>query len=215
MNKSMIITAATALTTATLFAATAEAGGRHGGHHHRFFFRAPIHTYTPPAREVIVYRARRAKPVVKYEEKAPVVKYADNKGRQYDLASKVWFDGKNQCWSGKQAFVFKGGSWFYGSQPWRQVGGSWQTSAADAPSPVSCEGIAAFAAKVQPAAQQKTAEPTQLNTPAPAKTAEVSPQGSGKSITPVAPAVTTGPKVAECKKYFPSVGEMVAVPCTE
>ncbi|KAB2919204.1 MAG: hypothetical protein F9K29_06195 [Hyphomicrobiaceae bacterium] len=213
MNKSMIAGAAAALASATLLVSAAEAGGRHGGHHHhRFFFRAPITTYTPPAREVIVYR--RAKPVVKYQDKAPVVKYADGKGRQYDLVSKVWFDGKNQCWSGKQPFVFKGGSWFYGSQPWRQVDGAWQTSAADAPSPVSCEGIAAFAAKIQPAAQ-KTAEPAQRKTPAPAKTAEVAPVDAGKSVTPTAPAVTNGPKVAECKKYFPSVGEMVAVPCTE
>jgi hypothetical protein len=200
--KNLIIAAATALTaSSSLLAPAAQAHG-HGGFG-RFFFHSPVVVYSPPIEHT--YRAhRRVRYVNRYVER-PVevlVAYADSQGRQYDLASKVWFDGKSQCWSGKRAFVFKGGSWFYGNTPWRQSGGTWQTAAADAPAPVACTTVAAFAAKIEPVATKEAIAP---------KADNVEPT----KLSNVATTVGTATKSVECKKYFPSVGEMVAVPCSE
>jgi hypothetical protein len=217
MNKTMLA-AATAVIAAAAFVPTAEAGRRGGFGHHHFRFqwtptfeshsdRSERHHYVERERRVI-----RRKPVEKVTP-APVVKYADGKGRQYDKTSQVWFDGKSQCWSGKQAFVFKGGSWFYGSHPWQQANGTWQTSAPDAPAPVACDTVAAFAAKMQAApAEKKTAkaapaEPAAKST----QTAQAPEAAKAPEAKSAKPADTA--KAPECKKYFPSVGEMVSVPC--
>ena len=41
--------------------------------------------------------------------------------RVYDLASKAWCDGNNHCWTGKSAWTFKDGTWFYGSNRWYEA----------------------------------------------------------------------------------------------
>jgi hypothetical protein len=204
MNTKLIIAAASALTASSaLLAPTAQAHG-HGGFG-RFFFRSPPPVvYAAPTERT--YRIhRRIRHVYRYVDKPAdeaIVAYVDSHGRQFDFASKVWFDGTSQCWSGKRAFLFKGGSWFYGNTPWQQSGGTWQTTAADAPAPVACETAAVFATKIQPVAARQ---------PVVLKTDKVEPT----KVSSVTAAVDTTTKIAECKKYFPSVGEMVAVPCSE
>lgn len=225
MKNAVIAIAATATIAAasvSLFAAPAEAKGG-GGHFHHHFRPVFIPSYSPPAEE---YTYRRKVIIIKQSparstaESAPTVKLTDGKGRIYDPASKTWFDGKSQCWSGQQAFAFKGGSWFYGKTPWRQANGTWQTAAEDAPAPVACDGVAAFAAKVQPASEV-TSQP--IRTQGVEKTAKSEP---AKPVIKAAETVKTAenagsakvgesPKQTECKKYFPSVGEMLTVPCGE
>lgn len=238
MNKLTLaaLTAATAICVATPgFVPQAEAGMRIGfGFGHRHVFRP--HFYTPPPR---VYRsddederrirryraARQSKPEV-VKKVVPLVKFADGEGRQFDPASKVWFDGKSQCWSGKEQFTFKNGDWSYGKKEWAESKGSWKVASGDAPELVSCDSVPSFASKAnafatKTAAQSNklekaenadkgtTSQPAPTATPGPAKikTAEGDTAAAQKPITPAAS--------AECKKYFPSVGQMISVPCTE
>ena len=92
------------------------------------------------------------KQVVKYVEKpAPAAKYSDAQGRQFDPTSKVWFDGKSQCWSGDKPFAFKSGSWFYGDARWVETSSGWGVSTGGLPQQVSCDGIKAFSAKIEQA----------------------------------------------------------------
>ena len=96
-NKPLVIVGSAALAAAmTTLVSTAEAGKHHGGgfrfHHHRHVYIAPVYTET--------YRVVR-KPVVQPQQKVAVIRYADGMGRVYDVASKVWHDGQNHCWSGK------------------------------------------------------------------------------------------------------------------
>jgi hypothetical protein len=243
MNRLMLAAAATALcAAATTFTAPAEAGMRFGGggfRFHHFAFRR--HHYTPPAYrysaeeddEVRVRRksvrkpAQAAKP--EPEKKVPLVKFADGTGRQYDPASKVWFDGKSQCYSGTQAFTFKSDTWFYGSSRWALSNGSWQSASNEQPELVSCDSVAKFAAKANATAQSEqtqaagsaqggnAATPVQRTTDKPAnppqgQTAKIK-TAEGEAATQAAkPATQSGP---ECKKYFPSVGQMLTVPCGE
>jgi len=211
-SKSLVIVGSAVLAMTTL-AATAEAGKHHGGgfrfHHHRHVYIAPVYTET--------YRVVR-KPAV--QEKVVVIRYADGSGRVYDLASKVWHDGQNHCWTGKLAWTFKNGSWFYGSYSWSEMDGSWRTSAPEAPKSVACETVPAFAGKIVPTVGQANgqkefaAEPKaapQTLAP-PVKTAEKAPAEESAQLSP--PADGNAVRASECKKYFPSVGEMLPVPCT-
>jgi hypothetical protein len=203
MTRKLIIAAASALTASSALLAPAAQAHGHGGFGH-VFFRAPAVVYAAPFERHYRFH-RHVRHVYRHVERpveVAIVTYSDGQGRQFDLASKVWFDGKSQCWSGKQAFAFKGGSWFYGNTPWQPAGGTWQTTAADAPSPVACDTVDAFAAKLRPVAAKQPVVP---------KVDKVEPTKVG-SLTS---AVDTKIKTAECKKYFPSVGEMVAVPCSE
>ena len=221
MNKKLTLAlAATAIaaTSSTFITTTAEAGGRGG---HRFHFRLhqfhqQQHAYR--SEESYVVRRKRkvvVKQVVKYVEKpapAPTVKYSDAQGRQFDSTSKVWFDGKGQCWSGDKAFAFKSGSWFYGDARWVETSSGWGVSTGGLPQQVSCDGIKAFSAKIE----QANAKPAKTVAEPKVEQAELKTEPVQK---PVARVVTSNPdtpaKASECKKYFPSVGEMVSVPCTE
>ena len=227
MNK-LILAAAAAATVfgagSTAFAPEAEAGMRIGFGFRHHVFRPHFHTpptfYRAPDEDEVRIKRRIARSKPQPEKKAvPLVKFADGTGRQFDPASKVWFDGKSQCFSGKQQFTFKNDSWFYGTSKWTESNGIWKTNSAEAPELVSCESVPSFAAKAN-AFTSKTAnrgesskgaaeQPVKTPAAAPApkiKTAE----GTGSSeIAKAAPAQT------ECKKYFPSIGQMLVVPCGE
>jgi hypothetical protein len=232
MNK-LILTLATAATVlgagSTVFAPAAEAGMRigFGFRHHSPLFRP--HFYTPPTyyrdtdEDKLYIRRRKAlrsKPQPeKYVEKkaVPLVKFADGIGRQFDPASKVWFDGRSQCFSGKQQFTFKNDSWFYGSSKWTEINGIWKTNSAEGPELVSCESVSSFAAKAN-AFTAKTANQgdgakgvaDQPKTPPAAVPKIKTAEGSGTTETAKA-----APAQTECKKYFPSIGQMLVVPCGE
>ena len=134
--------------------------------------------------------------------------------------SKVWYDGQNHCWTGKLAWTFKNGSWFYGSYRWSEIDGTWRTSAPEAPTSVDCETVPAFAGKICPqssqangqkefAAEAERRRPKTLATAredrrkaAAEESAQLAPPADGNAV-----------RASECKKYFPSVGEMLPVPC--
>jgi hypothetical protein len=229
MNKIMMIVASAVVATAAAWAPAAQAkGGGHGGgmkfsggmkfgggmkfssgpkhhhhHHHRVFRRDII---VAPSYKAEERRAKRVKPVIVPADKGPVVRYADGKGRVYDLGSKVWCDGNKHCWTGKFAWTFRDGTWFYGTSRWHEVDGVWKTAAVEAPSVVDCETVPAFATLKPTTGQQVTRKETGNEggqAAAPIKTVETSPVSPGAA----------GAKPTDCKKYFPSVGRMVSVPC--
>jgi hypothetical protein len=180
-------------------------GGHHHHHHHHRRWHRPI-VVTP------VYVERRVvkpAPMIRQAPVAavPTVRYADGLGRVYDAASGVWHDGQNNCWAGKSPWTFKSGSWFYGSARWYPSNGTWLTNAAEAPSPIDCKSSPAFAAKAAGlkelggyADQGEPADPGR----APIAAAKVEPAGPQ----------TTNASSGTCKKYFPNLGEMLPVPCT-
>ncbi|MFM9846472.1 MAG: hypothetical protein ACKVP3_04850 [Hyphomicrobiaceae bacterium] len=172
---------------------------------------------------------KKAVPLVKTEKVArvvPLVKFADGEGRQFDPASLVWFDGKSQCWSGTKQFTFKDGDWFYGKKEWAESKGSWKVASGDAPEFVSCESVPSFAAKANAVATKTATQTGKI------EKAENADKGATSQPPPVTPNPTkiktaesdtsaiaqkpvTTPASAECKKYFPSVGQMISVPCAE
>ena len=167
-------------------------------HHRRHVYRAPVYTEK--------YRAPRAAPVV---ASAPV--FADGRGREYDPTTRVWFDGKNACWTGSQKWTFKRGAWFFGSNRWYEAGGVWQTNVDGEPVPVDCKASPLFAAKIESGSGQKsTAKRGNEHSEArgTGNTAR-----SGESPEKDGPAKDS-PHARECKKYFPTVGASVSVPCT-
>jgi hypothetical protein len=217
----------------------AEAGMRLGfGFGHRHVFRP--HFYTPPPRvyrsedederRIRRYRAARQSKPEKAEKVVrkivPLVKFADGEGRQFDPASKIWFDGNSQCWSGKEQFTFKNGDWSYGKKEWAQSNGTWKVSSGESPELVSCQSVPSFAATANTFATKTAAQSGKLEkaenadkgassqptpaTPAPAKIKTAESDASAVAQKPV-----TTPASAECKKYFPSVGQMISVPCAE
>ena len=220
MNKKLTLAlAATAIAaTSSTFVSTAEAGGGH-----RFHFR--LHQFALQQRayrseeDYVVRRKKRkviVKQVVKYVEKpAPAAKYSDALGRQFDPASKVWFDGKGQCWSGDKPFALKSGSWFYGDARWVETTSGWGVSNGNLPQQVSCDGIKAFSTKIE----QAEAKPAKTVVEPKVEKVEQAELKTEPVQKPVARVATSNPdtpaKASECKKYFPSVGEMVSVPCTE
>lgn len=115
--------------------------------HHRHHHHRPVIVPRP----VVVQPA--PQPIA--QQPAAVVRNADDQGRTYDLASKTWFDGRDRCWSGAQAWTFQGGSWFYGPATWYENSGQWMTNAANPPSQVDCATIPVFAARM--AKNDKTA----------------------------------------------------------
>jgi hypothetical protein len=223
MNKHFTLAlAATAIVAAssTFITTTAEAGGRGG---HRFHFRLhQFHMQQRAYRSEEDYVVRRRKPkvivkqVVKYVEKpAPAAKYSDAQGRQFDPTSKVWFDGKSQCWSGDKSFSFKSGSWFYGDARWVETTSGWGVSTGGLPQQVSCDGIKAFSSKIEQAESKPAKTVTEPKTEK-VEQAELKSEPVQKPVARVVTSNTDTPaKSSECKKYFPSVGEMVSVPCTE
>jgi hypothetical protein len=177
--------------------------------HFRVFRRDSIVSSSYKTEEL---RAKLIKPVVLPTDKGPILKYVDGKGRVYDLASKVWCDGNNHCWTGKLAWTFKDGAWFYGTSRWYEVNDIWKTDATEAPTVVDCETIPVFAT-LKPTTEQAVARKEIDNegsqskdataAAAPIKTVDTTPAQQGAA----------GAKATDCKKYFPSVGGMVSVPC--
>ena len=157
----------------------------------------------------------------------PMVKFADGEGRQFDPSSKVWFDGKSQCWSGQEQFTFKNDDWSYGKKEWTESNGSWKVASGDAPELVSCESVPSFSAKANAFATKTATQTSKIEkadnadkgatsqpapvTPSPAKIKTAEGDASAIAQKPV----TTPAASAECKKYFPSVGQMISVPCAE
>jgi hypothetical protein len=156
----------------------------------------------------------------------PLVKFADGEGRQFDPASQVWFDGESQCWSGTKQFTFKDGDWFYGKKEWAEANGSWKAVSGESPELVSCESVSSFAAKANAFAAKSAAQKGKLekaenadkgatSQPTPATPAPVKIKTAESDASAVAHKPVTTPASAECKKYFPSVGQMITVPCAE
>ncbi len=178
--------------------------GNHHHHHHRRHFR-PI--YVAPVVTERVYSQRRTTTGV--TPKPALVRFADGKGRIYDPASGVWFDGKSSCWAGKAQWTFKTGAWFYGSYRWYEAGGLWQTDAPESPAAVDCATVPVFAAKLQPASDSKGGRKEMVeNADQPERAIE-----APKVKTAQKGAAEKPEKAAECKKYFPSVGVTLPVPC--
>jgi hypothetical protein len=156
---------------------------------------------------------------------APLVKFADGEGRQFDPASMVWFDGESQCWSGSKQFTFKDGDWFYGKKEWVESKGAWKVSSGESPELVSCESVSSFAAKAKAFAAKtspkvmiekaQTADKGATSQPAPTPPAQAKIKTAEGDTSAAAQKPMTAPASAECKKYFPSVGQMIAVPCAE
>jgi hypothetical protein len=207
MNKTLVI-AGTTILAASVFGLSAPAPAHAkgmkigGGHHHHRHWHRPI-IVTP------VYVERRVVKPVPLVRPKPVatVRYADGLGRVYDPASGVWHDGQNHCWAGKSPWTFKSGSWFYGSNRWYPSNGTWLTNAAEVPAPIDCKSSPAFAAKADSqkelggyAHQGESTEPGR----APIASAKVEPAGPQ----------TTDAASGACKQYFPNLGEMLPVPCT-
>jgi hypothetical protein len=214
-------TALAVATVSTLALSTsADAGGR-GGHHfrfHHFHFSPPVPvpepTYVHRAPRVIVKRSVASTPAP-----APV-KYADEEGRQYDRASKTWFDGAGTCWKGSKGFSYRSGGWFYGTARWVQTSNGWGVSAGEVPEQVDCSTVKAFAAKTKPVS--KVSEAQAVEAPKPAIETPKPTAAQPAPVRTVAPApVADAPKApdttanaSDCKKYLPSLGETVSVPCT-
>jgi hypothetical protein len=218
MNKALVIVGSAVLAAAMATSVTtAEAGKHHGGggfriggghhFHHRHHHRRHI-IVTPVYTERVV-----RKPVV--QEKVVVVRYEDGMGRVYDLASKTWYDGASRCWSGKLAWTFKNGAWSYGSYGWSETSGNWRTSAPQAPAEVDCGTIPAFAGKFAPTVSQSSGQKEMIGSPDQGG----QPKAAPKPLTPPVKTADKGSETpvnatGECKKYVPSLGEMLPVPCT-
>lgn len=213
MNKATTVAVCVALAGIMALAPSAHAkgGGHHSGggggmkfssgasHHHHHHFRVfRRDTIIVPSYNAEESRVRRIKPAAAPAIKAPVVKSADGKGRVYDAGSKAWCDGNGHCWTGPLAWTFKDGTWFYGNSRWYEADGTWRTDAAAAPRTVDCETIAAFA----------TLKPTTE-----AEVARGQTENAGSAREASAATVPAATKSGDCKKYFPSIGGMVSVPC--
>jgi hypothetical protein len=201
VNKPWVIVGSAALAAAmTTLVSTAEAGKHRGGgfrHHHRHVYIAPVYRET--------YRVVRKPAAQQPQPKVAVIRYDDGSGRVYDVASKTWHDGQNRCWSGKLGWAFKNGAWSYGTFRWYEADGTWRTNAPEAPKSVACETSPAFAGKFVPTAGQANGQKEMAGTAEKAQSgeAQVALPADGNAI-----------KGSECKKYIPSVGETLPVPCT-
>jgi hypothetical protein len=220
------IASAALMLAASLSAAQAKGGGggghggSHGGgggssmrmsspsssfhHHRRFLIVTPVVTRVETP--VVVRRVIAPAPVAA----AGMLTVADAQGRTFDTASKVWFDGTDRCYAGAKAFTLKAGNWFYGDAKWYEQDGMWRTDAAAPPAAVDCKTVPVFAARMKsPSGEQKVAAGTGFER-----------QGT-VDMEPGRPQVQTGavdnpveaPAKTDCKKYFPSVGESLSVPC--
>ena len=186
-----------------------------------------------------------SKPAPKVEpakaEPAPVRFGFDGKGRMFDPVQQAWFDGKGQCWKGDAGWAFVDGKWEYGKSQWSEVNGFWKASSGKQPQTVECATITAFATKVAPV--QTAAVPAPVTVPAattPAVTAPA-PQAAipataqsaqkvadSKPVTSPVTSINDLPNAGantakqassssalECRKFLPSTGTTVSVPCTE
>lgn len=162
----------------------------------------PRHTQPQP------YKAARPTPAPAAPQATGTVRYADNMGRVYDPASGIWHDGQNRCWGGKYQWTFKNGAWFYGSNTWFPSNATWQTNAPEPPSPIDCRSSPAFASSSGGPVAQKDGGYADQGEPAPA------PVKAAEKVEPSGTKNTSATADGACKKYFPSIGQMVSVPCT-
>jgi hypothetical protein len=159
-------------------------------------FKSPSSAQTP-GRSQRVRSARNKRPARNKED--TLVRFADSEGRRYSPSSKVWFDGRSSCWSGKEAFTFKKGAWHYGDAVWAQSGAAWSAAEGAQPELVSCDSDPAFASHAKEYAATAT-------------TGSATGTAATVTATPRAEPQKAGAK-AGCKKYFASVGQMLTVPC--
>jgi hypothetical protein len=155
----------------------------HHFHHRRRIIIAPV-----IAAPVVTGPAVRA-PASAHKATASTPRNTDGGGRIFDPASMAWTDGKNQCWSGTQRWSFRNGWWFYGSHRWYPIDGAWRTDAPDAPKPIDCQSVTAFA---RPVPTTTTAAPLSEET-----------SRAEANNTPA----------AECTKYSPSLGRVIKTAC--
>ena len=207
MTKLPLALATLAIATVSTIAltSTADAGGRRHFRFHHFHV-SPV--FQPPEPAYVHRKQSVAKPA------APVVKYADGEGRKFDRASKTWFDGANSCWKGDKSFAYRSGAWFYGTARWVQTSSGWGVSSGDPPDQVDCTAVKVFAAKIAPAS--KGPEASAANASKPTATKEVSTRAAAAAPSlaePKAPEATAN--ASDCKKYLPSLGEIVSVPCNQ
>ena len=87
-------------------------------------------------------------------------------------------------------------------------------SSGEVPQQVSCDGIKAFSAKIEQA-QAKPAKSVVEPKVEKVEQAELKTQPVEKPAKVATTGRETTTKATECQKYFPSVGEMVSVPCAE
>ncbi|MBN9276998.1 MAG: hypothetical protein J0I57_05110 [Hyphomicrobium sp.] len=230
MSKLPIALAALAMATVSSIPLSTEADAGRGfrGHFRFHHFGPPMIRHEEP---VYVYRKPRVvrRPVAA-PAPAPVVKFADGEGRVFDRASKTWFDGSGSCWKGNKTFAYRSGAWFYGNARWVQTSNGWGVSSGEVPEQIDCADTKAFAGKIKPvaaapeASPAEAAKPVAAAPPAPAPV-EVAKPASAKEVPARAPepkAARAEPKAPEttanasdCKKYLPSLGETVSVPCTQ
>jgi hypothetical protein len=187
-------------------------------------FSGPYNRVPEPSLETQRYRAavpskpHKTEKVVHVKKVVPLVKFIDGYGRQFDPASKVWFDGKSQCWWGKEQFTLEDGDWYYGENEWTESKGAWKVASGRAPELVSCESVASFAAKAASfAAKTATQKAENADKGATSRPAPVTPS-SAKIKTAEGETTVTAqkpPAPAECRKYFASIGQMLTVPCGE
>jgi hypothetical protein len=202
MNRFMVLAATVALaaTSVPIQTQTADAGflrrvltgGHrhhrvfHHRHHHRRILVAPI-----VAAPVIAAPAMAASSMRAPGRPASAPSNADGAGRAFDPASMAWTDGKNQCWSGKQPWSFRSGSWFYGGNRWYPANGTWLTDAPEPPAPIDCQSVAAFA-------------------PSKATTTTAT---TGVARVEKSQRDDSAENSARCSKYSASIGQMITVPC--
>ena len=89
--------------------------------------------------------------------------------------------------AGKQAWSFRNGSWFYGNNRWYPANGTWITDAPDAPTPVDCQNVPAFAQARPPTTQ-----------------GVVGNRPSDEGVTESS---------GGCTRYSPHIGRVIPVPC--
>lgn len=177
-----------------------------------------------PARRVAAKPASKvaAAKLAPVAEPAPVRFAFDGKGRMFDPVQQAWFDGKAQCWKGDAGWSFVDGKWEYGRAQWSEVNDFWKASAGKQPLSVECATITAFAPKLAPV-QTATSPASPAAIPAtvpPAqKVADSKPASTAltTSILDLPNAAKAAPSspVLECRKFLPSTGTTVSVPCTE
>jgi hypothetical protein len=214
-----LASAALAASSSMLLVTEAEAGRRGGFHFHHRVWTPSFSSSSYEEKPTVVYRRVIERRVIEKKAAPVVAKYADGKGREFDLASKVWFDGKGKCFSGKDTFSFKNGVWFYGGARWYEAKGEWKTNASEQPMPIDCEASPKFAGLVKPADDRKPAggESAKVEKATAEKTPAITPSGSSAAVKTAeqkaADKPVEAPKANECKKYFPSVGEVLTVAC--
>lgn len=211
MTKLPIALATLAIATVSTIALTSTAdAGRRGHFRFHHFHAAPIFHHQEP---VYVYRKRHVvQPAAR--PAAPVVKYVDGEGRQFDRASKTWFDGANGCWKGDKPFAYRSGSWFYGNARWVQTSSGWGVSSGELPDQVDCASVKVFAAKIAPASKGPELPAADAPKPTATKEAPSRTLAAAPAVAePKAPGATAN--ASDCKKYLPSLGETISVPCNQ